>query len=53
MQLTVCIYLSASSKPFVLTVVTNGNDQDDVGNRGFSLDYTQQRCTVTRFGTIG
>lgn len=38
---------TTSSKPFVLTVVT---DQDevtnsvDIGNHGFSLDYQQLRC---------
>lgn len=40
-----------STKPFVLYVVTDGAEQDpatgilDVGNRGFSLDYSQIACT--------
>ncbi|KAJ8954031.1 hypothetical protein NQ318_004324, partial [Aromia moschata] len=33
------------SKPFVLTVITNDNELDDVANRGFSLDYTQLACS--------
>jgi hypothetical protein len=34
----------ASSKPFVLTVVTDGDDMSDVANRGFSLNYQQLPC---------
>ncbi|XP_022920246.2 uncharacterized protein [Onthophagus taurus] len=34
------------SKPFVLTVYTNGNETNDVANRGFSLNYQQNRCTM-------
>lgn len=45
------ILFIAGSKPFVLTVVTNDNDMDDVGNRGFALDYSQQACSISRFGT--
>lgn len=42
---TFLLKLAASSKPFVLNVVTNGNeDPPDVGNRGFALTYNQQRC---------
>lgn len=37
----------ASSKPFVLTVVTNGDEATDAGNRGFSLMYAQQQCSTT------
>ncbi|KAH1002401.1 uncharacterized protein LOC109541859 [Dendroctonus ponderosae] len=33
------------SKPFVLTVVTNGNEVNDTGNRGFSLSFTQELCS--------
>lgn len=44
---------AAGSKPFVLTVVTNDNDMDDVGNRGFELNYAQQACSISRFGTVG
>ncbi|KAL1517806.1 hypothetical protein ABEB36_001529 [Hypothenemus hampei] len=33
------------SKPFVLTVVTNNNEVNDTGNRGFSLAFQQQLCT--------
>ncbi|CAH0546078.1 unnamed protein product [Brassicogethes aeneus] len=35
-----------SSKPFVLTVVTNGNETGDQGNIGFSLNYRQLPCTT-------
>ncbi|XP_064215815.1 uncharacterized protein LOC662365 [Tribolium castaneum] len=34
----------SSSKPFVLTVVTDENDVSDVANRGFSLTYRQIPC---------
>ncbi|XP_044758514.1 uncharacterized protein LOC123316484 [Coccinella septempunctata] len=38
------------SKPFVLTVVTNGNETStlgpDVGNVGFCLNYRQRLCTA-------
>lgn len=44
-------FIAAGSKPFVLTVVTNDNDMDDVGNRGFALDYAQQACSISRIGT--
>lgn len=39
--------LAASSKPFVLTVVTNGDEATDAGNRGFALMYSQQQCTTS------
>lgn len=39
------MYVLAGTKPFVLTVITDGNELNDVGNRGFSLSYTQARCT--------
>ncbi|XP_030765765.1 uncharacterized protein LOC115889829 [Sitophilus oryzae] len=32
------------SKQFVLTVVTNGNEVNDTGNRGFSLSFSQVLC---------
>ncbi|KAJ8975888.1 hypothetical protein NQ317_011359, partial [Molorchus minor] len=38
------------SKPFVLTVVTNANEVNDTGNRGFSLTYTQIRCSGALLG---
>ncbi|XP_044758528.1 uncharacterized protein LOC123316489 [Coccinella septempunctata] len=41
--------LSTSSKPFVLTVVTDAMEVGDIGNRGFSLDFSQQRCTGMPF----
>lgn len=25
---------------------------DDVGNRGFELNYAQQACAISRFGTV-
>lgn len=36
--------VTTSSRPFVLTVVTDGTEGMDNGNRGFSLTYTQLRC---------
>ncbi|XP_050300764.1 uncharacterized protein LOC126739230 [Anthonomus grandis grandis] len=32
------------SKPFVLTVVTDGNEVNDSGNRGFALTFSQILC---------
>lgn len=34
------------SKPFVLYVITNGNEFEEVENKGFSLTYRQIPCTV-------
>lgn len=40
--------ISASSKPFVMTVVTNADEgTTDIANRGFSLSYAQQACGST------
>ncbi|CAG9769869.1 unnamed protein product [Ceutorhynchus assimilis] len=39
--------VDSSSKPFVMTVVTNGNEVNDTGNRGFSLAFSQQLCAGT------
>ncbi|XP_064215817.1 uncharacterized protein LOC662398 isoform X2 [Tribolium castaneum] len=41
--------VTTSSKPFVLTVVTDGTDipPTDEANRGFSLMYTQNQCSGT------
>ncbi|RZC37486.1 uncharacterized protein BDFB_014442, partial [Asbolus verrucosus] len=36
--------VTSSSKPFVLTVVTDGDDMTDAANRGFSLNYRQLPC---------
>lgn len=33
-------------KPFILTVVTDGNEAMDSGNRGFALAYAQNLCPV-------
>ncbi|XP_060535593.1 uncharacterized protein LOC132707687 [Cylas formicarius] len=41
------VTLSSNSKPFVLTVVTNSNEVNDTGNRGFALSYAQQPCIGT------
>ncbi|XP_019878189.2 uncharacterized protein LOC109606059 [Aethina tumida] len=35
-----------SSKPFVLTVVTNGNETGDNSNIGFALNYRQLPCST-------
>lgn len=40
------IVVLGSSKPFIMTVVTNNNEVDDIANRGFSLDYAQQACAT-------
>ncbi|KAJ8970582.1 hypothetical protein NQ314_001106 [Rhamnusium bicolor] len=40
-----CSIQWTNSKPFVLTAVTNGDELDDIANRGFSLDYTQMACS--------
>ncbi|RZC33232.1 hypothetical protein BDFB_009129 [Asbolus verrucosus] len=43
--------VTTSSKPFVMTVVTDATDPpNDVGNRGFSLMYTQQQCAGALLG---
>jgi hypothetical protein len=33
-------------RPFVLYAVTDKNEDPDLGNRGFSLDYAQKECGV-------
>lgn len=35
-----------SSAPFVIYTVTNADETMDIGNRGFSLSYTQNLCPV-------
>ncbi|KAG4074579.1 hypothetical protein HA402_004450 [Bradysia odoriphaga] len=35
-----------NASPFVVYVVTDGNEQMDIGNRGFSLSYSQNECPV-------
>ncbi|CAH1155566.1 unnamed protein product [Phaedon cochleariae] len=40
-------------KPFVLYVVTNGDEINDVANSGFSLSFTQQPCTNTAAALLG
>ena len=48
--MTINIFVTAGSKPFVLYVVTDGSEgatattPPDVANRGFSLAYTQIAC---------
>ncbi|CAH1961907.1 unnamed protein product [Acanthoscelides obtectus] len=37
--------VTTSSKPFVMTVVTNGDETNDVRNEGFSMMFTQLPCT--------
>uniref|UniRef100_A0AAG5D896 CUB domain-containing protein n=1 Tax=Anopheles atroparvus TaxID=41427 RepID=A0AAG5D896_ANOAO len=37
---------SASTRPFVLYTVTNGNETPDVANRGFRLVYDQNACAA-------
>ena len=49
-KMTINIFVTAGSKPFVLYVVTDGSEgatattPPDVANRGFSLAYTQIAC---------
>nr|XP_023015446.1 uncharacterized protein LOC111504952 [Leptinotarsa decemlineata] len=46
----ICVgMLPASSKPFVLTVVTNGDEVNDVANTGFSLSFMQLPCANNMF----
>lgn len=37
---------TTNTKPFVLYVVTNGNEDMDISNRGFYLSYQQNPCPV-------
>ncbi|XP_066250378.1 cubilin-like [Euwallacea similis] len=37
--------VTSYSKPFVLTVVTDGNELNDRGNRGFALSFMQELCS--------
>lgn len=47
-------FITASSKPFVLTTVTDGNDNPpDAANRGFALTYTQIACANTDILMVG
>lgn len=34
------------ARPFVIYSVTDGNETPDIGNRGWSLTYTQNQCPV-------
>ncbi|CAG9818767.1 unnamed protein product [Phaedon cochleariae] len=40
-----CPIFLGYTKPFVLTVVTDSNEVNDTGNLGFSLDFSQLRCS--------
>lgn len=40
------IFILAYSKPFVLYVVTNGDEVGEIENKGFSLTYRQVPCAV-------
>lgn len=40
------------SKPFVLTVVTNGDEVNDTQNRGFSLNYRQVPCPTSAVSNV-
>lgn len=42
----IIFFTLAYSKPFVLYVITNGNEFEEVENKGFSLTYRQIPCTV-------
>lgn len=37
---------TSNTRPFVIYSVTNGNETPDIGNRGWSLSYTQNMCPV-------
>lgn len=39
-------FLLAYSKPFVLYVITNGDEMGEIENKGFSLTYRQVPCAV-------
>ncbi|XP_063697912.1 uncharacterized protein LOC134828854 [Culicoides brevitarsis] len=37
---------TSNSLPFVLYYVTDGNENADIGNRGFHLEYSQNNCPL-------
>lgn len=37
---------TSTIKPFVLYVVHDGNEEFDIGNRGFHLSYSQNSCSI-------
>lgn len=37
---------TSNTRPFVIYSVTDGNETPDIGNRGWSLTYTQNMCPV-------
>jgi len=37
---------TSNVSPFVVYAITDGNEQMDIGNRGFSLSYSQNECPV-------
>uniref|UniRef100_A0A336KGM7 CSON006753 protein n=1 Tax=Culicoides sonorensis TaxID=179676 RepID=A0A336KGM7_CULSO len=37
---------TSNALPFVLYYVTNGNENTDIGNRGFHLEYSQNNCPL-------
>lgn len=40
------LFRTGNTLPYVLYVVTDGNENLDIGNRGFALSYTQNMCPV-------
>jgi hypothetical protein len=42
--LTEISLFAASARPFVLNVVTDGDEEQDIANRGFNLMYRQIPC---------
>nr|XP_023015444.1 uncharacterized protein LOC111504950 [Leptinotarsa decemlineata] len=43
------VTLQTFSQPFVMTVVTNGDETGDMGNAGFSMTFTQLSCGMNIF----
>ncbi|XP_065073926.1 uncharacterized protein LOC135697968 [Ochlerotatus camptorhynchus] len=42
--------ITSNTKPFVLNYITNSDDNPDVANRGFRLEYSQNACAIPAAG---
>lgn len=41
------VFTSGNVQPYVVYAITDGDEQLDIGNRGFALSYTQNPCPVS------
>lgn len=41
------IFFLGNTAPFVLYYITNADEANDVGNRGFSFQYAQNACPIS------